>query len=174
MEQMKKATEENKKVIMMGDANLCCHQWENKEYKHFHLATELRGMLAQWGMENLQLGNTYLADRIRVDGTLIESAIDHIYTNHSKNAGIKVKKLHIRATDHLPIIAEVTGHVRMKNWPKTVIKRSMKNFTLANWNECLSEQDWEKIRLTEDPNEMAKHFNASIIQALDKCAPNDS
>ena len=128
-------------------------------------------MLAECGMENLQLGNTYLADRIREDGTLIESAIDHIYTNQPHNSDIKVKKIPISATDHLPIVAEVTGNVRKKTFSRTVTKRSMKNFTHASWNECLREQEWEKLGLTEDPNEMAKYFNSSITQALDKCAP---
>ena len=170
-EQMKTATEENKIVIMLGDANLCSQQWENKEYTHFHVAAELRGMLSQCGMENCQIGNTYMADRLREDGTVIESAIDHIYINQADNLDMKVKKLPISATDHLPIVVEVATKVKKKTLPMKVTKRSMKNFTQANWNECLSEQEWEKLGLTEDPNEMAKHFNDNIIQALDKCAP---
>ena len=50
-------------------------------------------------------------------------------------------------------------------------KRSMRNFTQANWNKCLSKQEWEKLGLTEDPNEMAKYFNDNVIHALDKYFP---
>ena len=122
-------------------------------------------------MENIQLGNIYFADRIREDGTLIKSVIDHIYTNQTNCTSIKVKKMLISATDHMPIIAEVEGNFRKKSWSKKLTKRSMKNFTQVSWNECLREQEWEKLGLTEDRNEMAKYLNASIIQELDKCAP---
>jgi exonuclease III len=76
--QLEKATEENKIIIMIGDANLCSQKWENKEYNHFDMASELRGTLAQCGMEIMDLGKTFMADKTRTDGTLIESAIDHI------------------------------------------------------------------------------------------------
>ncbi len=45
------------------------------------MAVELREILAQNGLKNWDLGKTSLADRLRKDGSLIESAIDHIYTN---------------------------------------------------------------------------------------------
>jgi hypothetical protein len=43
------------------------------------VAVELRGILALNGLKNWDLGKSYMADRLRKDGSLIESAIDHIY-----------------------------------------------------------------------------------------------
>jgi hypothetical protein len=87
----------------MGDANLCSQQWENKEYTNFNVAVELRGILAQNGLKNWDLGKTYMADRLRKDGSLIESAIDHIYTNEGSEKIVSVRKLPTSATDHLSI-----------------------------------------------------------------------
>ncbi len=50
-----------------------------KDYTNFNVAVEFRGILAQNGLKNWDLGKTYMADRLRKDGSLIESAIGHIY-----------------------------------------------------------------------------------------------
>jgi hypothetical protein len=50
-----------------------------KDYTNFNVAVELRGIFAQNGLKNWDLGNTYMADRLRKDGSCIESAIVHIY-----------------------------------------------------------------------------------------------
>ena len=57
-----------------------------------------------------------MAGRIREDGTLIESAID-IYINQADNLDVEMKKLPISATDHLPIIVEVTTSVKKMTLP---------------------------------------------------------
>ena len=44
-----------------------------------YLSDELLGTLAQCGMENVKIGNTYLADHLTSDGSSIESALDHTY-----------------------------------------------------------------------------------------------
>ncbi len=38
------------------------------------------------------LGKTYMADRLRNDGTGIENALDHIYVSHDQNTKTKAKK----------------------------------------------------------------------------------
>ncbi len=114
-----------------------------------------------------------MADRLRKDGSLIESAIDHIYTNEGSEKNISVRKLPISATDHLPIIAEIINSHPKKIEKKKIIKRSMKNFTQSNWIQSLVETEWEKLGETEDVNAMAECFNVNVTKAkaLYICAP---
>jgi len=56
------------------------------------IAAELKSSLAQCGLDNLELGKTYMADRLRNDGKVIESALDHIYVSHDQNTKITAKK----------------------------------------------------------------------------------
>jgi hypothetical protein len=64
----------------LGYNKLRYNKLQVRRYK-FNVAAELRGFLSQNGLKNWDLGKTYIADRLRKDGSLIESAIDHIYTN---------------------------------------------------------------------------------------------
>jgi len=91
IDQMERAAKENKSIIMMGDANLCAQKWDEDEYRLFNLASELKGSLGQFGLKNLGLGKTYMADRLRNDGTVIESALDHIHVSHEQNTKTTAK-----------------------------------------------------------------------------------
>jgi len=61
-------------------------------YYHFNLATELKSGLAQCGLEKVELGKTYMTDRLWKDGTIIESALDHIYVSLDRNTKVTGKK----------------------------------------------------------------------------------
>ena len=122
-------------------------------------------------MINIDLGFTYMADRVREDGTIIESAIDHIYVSGELEERIYTKKLEESSTDHLPIMVGVKTREKRKAEQKFVRKRCMKNFTQEKWKLQLAMKNWEKIGETEDVNEMAQHFNEKVIEALDECAP---
>jgi len=76
------------------------------------LAAELKSGLAQCGLENLELGKMYLADRLRKDGTIIESALNHIYVSLDQNTKVTGKKMDTSSTDHLPFIAEI--HIKVQ------------------------------------------------------------
>ena len=171
MNQMEQATNEKKTVILLGDANLCADQWDEETYYQFKLAAELKSGLAQCGLENLELGKTYLADRLRKDGTIIESALDHIYVSLDKNTKVTGKKMDTSSTDHLPIIAEIRIKVQQGKKAESIQKRCLKNFTQQKWLECLAGKEWEDLGRTEDINEMAEDFNNKVKEALDVCAP---
>ena len=171
IDQMERATRENKSTIMLGDANLCAHKWDEEDYRLFNLAAELKTSLAQCGLESLDIGKTYMADRLRSDGTIIESALDHIYVSHDQNTKITAKKLDTSSTDHLPIMAEINIKAQQAKKATTIHKRSMKNFTQQKWIECLAGQEWEDLGRTDDVNEMAQYFNNKVVEALDECAP---
>ena len=59
--------------------NLCAEKWMNPDFSLNYLADELIGTLAQCGIQIVNVGNTYLADRLTNEGNIIESALDHSY-----------------------------------------------------------------------------------------------
>ena len=132
---------------------------------------ELRFGLEENGMKNMDIGNTYLADNATQNGKIIESALDHIYISSGMEEKTRGYKLENSATDHVPIIAEVTKMEGKNERNKVVTKRCMKNFTKENWNRSLARGEWEKIGQTEDVNKMAAILNKQITKSLDECAP---
>ena len=77
--QLETADSENVSIVMLGDVNLCAEKWNEEGFLHKPIAEEIKGTLAQCGMINVDLGVTYLADRLSPCGEAIESALDHIY-----------------------------------------------------------------------------------------------
>ena len=74
-------------------------------------------------------------------------------------------------TDHLPKKAEEEWLKLKKRQEKSIIRRSMKDFTKAKWNRSLVERRWERIGETEDIEEMTNTFNELVLDALDEFAP---
>jgi len=112
-----------------------------------------------------------MADRLRKDGKIIESALDHIYVSLDQTTKVTGKKIDISSTDHLPIMAEIRIKVQQEKKAETIKKRCMKNFTQQKWIECLAGKEWEDLGRTENVNEMAEDFNNKVKAALDVCAP---
>ena len=108
--QIEKAGDEKKNIIIQGDANLCALKWLEADYNLGYLADELLGTLSLCGLENVELGNTYLADRLTDEGMTIESALDHTYLSAELKKSTKVNKLDTSSTDHLPIVANTYIH----------------------------------------------------------------
>ena len=171
--QMEQASMENKNMILMGDANICTLKWDEDNFRQKNIAMEIKSSLAQCGLLNMDIGNTYLADRLSEDGTTIESALDHVYINPDIEKRVTVKKLKESSTDHLPIVVELETKTRAGTGGKAkkITRRCMKNFTQTGWKECLAAKRWERLGETEDVEEMAKFFNETVVEALDECAP---
>ena len=62
---------EKKSVIILGDANICAIKWEDPNANLTETAEELKSSLAQCGLTNIELGYTYLADRLDSQGNII-------------------------------------------------------------------------------------------------------
>ena len=75
------ADAERKKIVVLGVANLCASKWDDKDFKLKIIAEEIKSTLAQCGMVSIDLGHTYLADRMSDLGLPIQSSLDHIYRN---------------------------------------------------------------------------------------------
>jgi hypothetical protein len=145
--QMEKACKEKKNVIVQGDMNLCSIKWLEADFNLKFLSGKLRSTLALCGLENVDLGNTYLADRLTEDGKTIESALDHTYITTELKTRSNIFKLDKGSTDHLPIMISVKSndnHSRAKKKVK-IIKRSMKNFNATNWNVNLAKKTGKKL-----------------------------
>ena len=81
----------------------------------------------------MELGFTYLADRLNEDGSTIESALDHLYLSEELINRVKSSKLKDSGTDHVPILAvieQLKPENKMKNKSWKEIKRSLVNFYL--------------------------------------------
>ena len=170
-DQMTRANMEQKNVIMIGDANLDSSKWDQKTYRHNKVATEMQNALVRNGMKYVEIGHTFLADRTRQDGSIIESSLDHIYIQNAMEAKVIGTKGTLSATDHVPIMAELHSSGNNKVKPKSIYKRSMKNFTEEKWKLSLAKQDWESIGETENVDEMTETLNNNVTKALDECAP---
>ena len=123
------------------------------------------------GMKVMDVGMMYLADRLTPDGNIIESALDHIYVTEKLAKEIEARKSEESSMDHVPIIAMLKNEKKQKQKQKTIVKRSMKNFTEQRWKECLVRKNWEKLAETKDIEQMTKDLTELITEALDECAP---
>ena len=80
-------------IIMLGDKNLCAAKWNEPDFKSNQMADEVKSTLAQCGLKIIDLGHTYLADRLSEDGLPIQSSLDHIYQSielEDKSVGLKL------------------------------------------------------------------------------------
>ena len=55
--------------------------------------------LAQCGLKMVNLGYTYLADRLTPEGKTIETALDHIYMSNKTESKTETRKLEESSTD---------------------------------------------------------------------------
>ena len=117
---MERAAKENKKVIVQGDANLCSTKWQEDGYGLSYISNELLSTLAMCGMEIVDVGNTYLADRLTSNGELIESAIDHVYHSVEFSKTLICTNLKNSSTDHVPIMAQL-NHQKVEKTSSKII-----------------------------------------------------
>ena len=68
--------------------------------------------MAQCGLVNQEIGNTYLADRLNLDGSVIQSALDHIYISTELEKTTKCGKLPDSSTDHVPIMLDIQANTK--------------------------------------------------------------
>ena len=175
--QIEDAVAEQKSVVILGDANLCAESWDSPGFLHKRVADELKETLFTCGLTCEKLGLTYTADRLSPDGSEISSAIDHIYISQDIKPKVTTSKLESSATDHLPIMASFSLQRTKKitqQKPRTITKRSMKDFTKTRWVDSLRNRDWLKIDATTDLHNKAIVFANEINSALDECAPYKS
>ena len=173
-DQIERAASENKNLIILGDANLCSNRWNSPTFTYKRISDELRETLSQCGIKPIEMGTTYLSDKLSNDGAEIESCLDHVYASENILHKLRTLKLDNSATDHLPIVAIfMTKQPKPKNngTKPPIFKRSMKNFTRTRWIDCLRTRNWDKIAQKTDVNEQTSELSKELNLALDECAP---
>ena len=107
---------------------MCASKWNDADFKLKTVAEELKGTLAQCGLINVELGHTYLPDRLSDAGLPIQSSLDHIYRSVELEDNTTGSKLTNTSTDHVPIMISITDAKAKPAPANKICKRSMKNF----------------------------------------------
>ena len=171
VDQINEAANSSSKIIIMGDANLCSNKWGRDDYDKKSISQPLIDCLTQNGMDVQELGNTFQADHACQNGTVAESALDHAYTSANIRDCVVCNKLPNSSSDHLLGIVDYSLDITKVRFTHSVTKRSFKNFSNANWNQSLAQEDWLDVEEAVGVNDMVTIFNAKIKSALDRVAP---
>ena len=171
--QMQLGNESYEKIIMMGDVNLDSNKWEDDGFPLKSVSNPLLVALEECDLVITNLGNTYQADHMLSNGTIPESALDHVYSSKKLKNQITPSKIENSSTDHLPVMVTLNTDEKLdkSKFKRKITKRSMKNFSVASWNQCLANKDWSKIDDCTDVNEMVSIFTEKINETLDEVTP---
>ena len=160
---------QDRDVVCMGDANLCALTWYDNDYE------ASKKVLANLVQEHLleessyQLVEDYTRSEMSRNG-ISRSCIDHIYTN----SPVKCDRPKVECagdSDHLAIVMNKFSK-ELQNKPKTVLKRSYKNFDpptfLTDVRNCCID---EAVTACDDLNHAAEVFQELFGSILDRHAP---
>ena len=164
----KNLSNENKDLICMGDANLCANKWYDDKYYLKEHAEMLQSFLLESGSS--QLVKEFTRSEIVQGGELSRSCIDHCYSNVPEKVS-KPEVIAVGDSDHLGVaITKYTRAEALK--PRTVTKRSYKNFNIENFlTDVLNSNLNSDVTACEDLEEAAEVFETSFRTILDRHAP---
>ena len=121
------------------------------------------------GLVFLRMGITF--SRIKENGTVVESELDHLLTNCPDEV-TEYGTRDFDSSDHKIIMAEVCFE-KPKTTKKTITARDMgkirKNPSLLK--SAVATQNWQDLADMQDVNDMVKSWTDNIIAALDQVAP---
>ena len=164
LEKLKKALQENKTVIYMGDFNVNLD--ENKTRPDDQLKKTLMNFMGEHGMSQMIKKTT----RKRVVGKVLqESLLDHVYTNNPET----IEQIEIKDTslsDHNMISFAKTCE-QTEHMPRSTKKRSYKFYVKEIFNEELGSLDWDKIYNEFDIDKAVEIYTNLIRKTLDRHAP---
>ena len=163
------ANVKTKAVVVLGDMNIDLNKVKNHNYPLRTLYQNLESCLAEQGLVNIEVGDTYTASRSRKDGTTITSALDHLYISDLSILK-QCEAINNGMSDHNPIKA-ILQLRDFDERSELLIKRSFKNFDQASFNQDLASQGWEDLGRTEDVNIMTRMFTNFFIATLNIHAP---
>ena len=114
--------------VSLGDANLCSIKWHDENYHRQEQVAMVQSFLLETASTQLVQG--YTRSEIIQGGELSRSGIDHCYTNVPEKL-CSPEVLVVGDSDHLGVV--VTKYTRSSHTkPKTVMKRSYKNFNIPD------------------------------------------
>jgi hypothetical protein len=172
IDQIERAAELSKAVILLGDFNLNVERREDKTYGRQGLLNKFAAATAATGFEYLPTPTTWSSYGRFQDGQVQRhSTIDHCYV-----IGVRatVSVLPDATTDHRPLLlvvspsrisgsSDATDIIRRQNF-KAVRSEDLKNALENTW-------DWANVHRIHDMNEVHEFVVKGITAALDVVAP---
>ena len=90
--------------------SILSNKWNNSKFLQKNVAAPLKIALDRCGLLFKDIGNTYQSDHIVANGSVPESALDHVYSSKSLEDKIEVKKLSNGSSDHNPVAVSIHKH----------------------------------------------------------------
>ena len=159
----------NRDVVVMGDANLCSHKWNDNDYDSSKktLASLIQDQLLEESCHQLVEGFTRSE---LVNGVVVQSLIDHVYTNVPTKCSKPILES-AGDSDHLAV--SLTKFTRELSYrPHTVLKRSYKNFDIGQFLQDILDSNINRKVLEQVHFEGAVEiFQSVFLKILDYHAP---
>ena len=92
-DQIDSASESNKHMIILGDANLCADKWMLSDFGNKKVAKSLQRTLERWGLTIANFGPTYHSDSIKPNGEVYVSALDHVYFSSDLGRNLSINSI---------------------------------------------------------------------------------
>ena len=168
--QVEKAENEKCTIIGIGDMNLDMTKWHKPDYKFKRISKNYQEMLSRLGMHLFDYGYTF--QRIKKDGKVTRSAIDHAFTNRESNIQ-KTEKQVCSFSDHDMIIIEAKINKREKKTKMKLRTRDLKRIrnNPEIFKNALRMIQWEKLAPYTDVDEQVEFYTAEVNGVLDTFAP---
>ena len=157
IDQINRACEENEKVLILGDMNLCLKKWNEKEFRYKSLSEPLRSNLTINNLNIADLGYTYFSDHADFNGDFASSELDHVY--FSNTCSVTSKTLPKAGTDHLPILARLELSQKRTMYISHVTKRSFKRFNIEHFKVDLANCKWVSLIECTDVSDAANLYD---------------
>ena len=154
-------------VLILGDSNLCAHQWEEENYQPKMLANMVQDYLLEVTSQQLVTSTTRAE---LVGGVAQNSCIDHCYSNvREKITGLFVEA--VGDSDHLAVRALKYCRTPVVK-PQTIRRRCYKKFSVADF---LKDIFYSNINISVKTHETvegaAEAFKNEFVAILDHHAP---
>ena len=165
----KKAEEENKTLIMLGDYNIDTRPWTHPhetitdyQYSMRSILDKLRDMCTSNNLDIIQLEHT------RTQGPAQNSSLDVIISNRTDL--LSQPTLIDSSSDH-KVISINKAHKTINNTPRIRIARSYKTYSKESMLQNLDIPAINKLLWCMDTNTVANELVSIINQALNRVAP---
>ena len=81
LEQLERAANQCKHVVVLGDANIDVNRYDDPTYQLRLIADLYRSRTSSLGFKQFSLGMTFVANKRNADGSVSSSSIDHLLSS---------------------------------------------------------------------------------------------
>ena len=165
------ALSENKKVLVMMDANIDHLTWRNADnLPPGHSSNCLKSLVNLLFEKILPLGVSQLVTgATRFEQGQPKTRLDHLYTN--KPEKLSTVQTHFTGMSDHKMLKVLRFSKSFKQLPRLVRKRSFKNFDTQDFLEKLSESNMEEVLGCNNVDAATELLVEKLTQVLDSLAP---